>query len=44
MELYLFYNFIIAIKQYFWNKNIVFCIMENEISFRIFPKILFYVL
>jgi hypothetical protein len=32
----------IAIKQYFWNKNIVFCVIGNEISFRIFSKILFY--
>jgi hypothetical protein len=33
---------IIAIKQDFWNKKIVFCVIGNEIRFGIFPKILFY--
>ncbi len=34
-------SFNIAIKQFFWNKKFVFCVIGNEISFGIFPKILF---
>jgi hypothetical protein len=32
----------IAIKQDFRNENFVFGVIGNEISFRIFPEILFY--
>jgi len=37
-----FHPEIIAIKQFFWNKKIVFCIGGCETNFWIFPEILFY--
>ncbi len=32
----------IAIKQYFWNENIVFCVIGYEISSEFIPENLFY--